>query len=222
MDDMVLYPSRLQRTLAGLSLRARLGMYQAFLTHCQPTPQSTILDVGPLVADAEPPEANVLERQYPYPAQLTLLGVHDGTPLRARYPGLTYVQYTPPAPFPFAAQQFDIAYCHAVLEHVGDHAARVTFLRELQRVARQVFCTTPNRWYPLELHTLLPLLHWLPRPWHRACLRQLGHAFYAQPSNLHLLSRQDLVTLTQEVGGRWQVVPYRFLGGIANWLLLGH
>jgi hypothetical protein len=22
--------------------------------------------------------------------------------------------------------------------------------------------TTPNRWFPLEVHTLLPLVHWLP------------------------------------------------------------
>ena len=25
-----------------------------------------------------------------------------------------------------------------------------------------VFVTTPNRWFPLEVHTLLPFVHWLP------------------------------------------------------------
>jgi hypothetical protein len=25
-----------------------------------------------------------------------------------------------------------------------------------------VFVTTPNRWFPVELHTRLPLVHWLP------------------------------------------------------------
>src|SRR5258708_4616087 len=31
------------------------------------------------------------------------------------------------------------------------------------RVAGKVFVTTPNRWFPLDPHTLLPLVHWLPR-----------------------------------------------------------
>jgi hypothetical protein len=25
-----------------------------------------------------------------------------------------------------------------------------------------VFVTTPNRWFPVEVHTKLPLVHWLP------------------------------------------------------------
>jgi hypothetical protein len=26
-----------------------------------------------------------------------------------------------------------------------------------------VFVSTPNRWFPVETHTLVPLVHWLPR-----------------------------------------------------------
>jgi hypothetical protein len=29
-------------------------------------------------------------------------------------------------------------------------------------VARRGFFTTPNRWFPIELHTKIPLLHYLP------------------------------------------------------------
>jgi hypothetical protein len=35
---------------------------------------------------------------------------------------------------------------------------------EAVRVSSRVFLTTPNRWFPVELHTRLPLVHWLPRP----------------------------------------------------------
>jgi Methyltransferase domain len=220
LNESQCYHPRLHQPLAGLYLRARLDMYRAFLHYCQPTPASRILDVGPLVSADEPRQANVLERMYPYPSQLTLLGVQDGTPLLARYPGVTYVQYQPPH-FPFPDRTFDIAYSNAVLEHVGDHAARVLFLREMARVSRQVYCTTPNRWYPLELHTLLPLLHWLPRAWHRAVLHCLGHAHYSDPAHLHLLSRRDLVALCRDVPGAWDVLPYRFGGLTSNWLLLG-
>ena len=30
------------------------------------------------------------------------------------------------------------------------------------RVGKRVFLTTPNRWFPVEVHTRLPLVHWLP------------------------------------------------------------
>ena len=29
-------------------------------------------------------------------------------------------------------------------------------------MSRRFFITTPNRWFPVELHTCLPLVHWLP------------------------------------------------------------
>ena len=35
-------------------------------------------------------------------------------------------------------------------------------MREAVRVGRRVFLTTPNRWFPVEVHTRLPLVHWLP------------------------------------------------------------
>ena len=35
-------------------------------------------------------------------------------------------------------------------------------MREALRVGRRVFLTTPNRWFPVEVHTRLPLVHWLP------------------------------------------------------------
>src|SRR5919202_1557251 len=38
------------------------------------------------------------------------------------------------------------------------------------RVARRVFVTTPNRWFPLDPHTLLPFVHWLPAGPRRARL----------------------------------------------------
>ena len=31
-------------------------------------------------------------------------------------------------------------------------------------MAKAGFVTTPNRWFPIESHTRLPLVHWLPRP----------------------------------------------------------
>jgi hypothetical protein len=49
-----------------------------------------------------------------------------------------------------------------VIEHVGGEEQQKAFVREAVRVAGRVFVTTPNRWFPLEVHTRLPLVHWLP------------------------------------------------------------
>jgi hypothetical protein len=49
-----------------------------------------------------------------------------------------------------------------VIEHVGGEERQRAFVAEALRVAHRVFITTPNRWFPVELHTRLPLVHWLP------------------------------------------------------------
>lgn len=64
---------------------------------------------------------------------------------------------------PFADGAFDIAYCNSVIEHVVDPDSRRRLAGELHRVARRYFVQTPNRWFPVEPHSLLPLVHFLPR-----------------------------------------------------------
>ena len=87
----------------------------------------------------------------------------------------------------------------------------------------QAWLTTPNRWYPVDFHTLLPLLHWLPRPWHRALLRWLGQDFYAQPHNLHLLSRGEVLDLFRHskvpVSLQVRLAPFWFSGTPAIWVV---
>jgi hypothetical protein len=71
--------------------------------------------------------------------------------------------------------------------------SRLAFLRELWRVARRgLFVTTPNRWFPIEVHTVLPLVHYLPPSTFRAILRRLGREFSPMEANLNLMSRTTL------------------------------
>ena len=72
-------------------------------------------------------------------------------------------------PFPDGA--FDVVHSNAVIEHVGGRERQEAFVREALRVGRRVFLTTPNRWFPIEVHTRLPLVHWLPDPLAGARLR---------------------------------------------------
>ncbi len=94
------------------------------------------------------------------------------------------------------------------------------FIRELTRVARRaVFMTTPNRWFPVEVHTVLPLVHWLPAPWFRAVLRLLGHDMLSREENLNLLAAADLRQMCQDLGLQHRVESQRLLGMSSNLLL---
>ena len=102
---------------------------------------------------------------------------------------------------PFADRSFDYVHSSAVIEHVGDRQKQTCFLREAWRVSRKgMFVTTPNRWFPIEFHTVLPLLHWLPPRRYRRTLTTLGRDFFAREDNLNLLSRNDLARLADRAG----------------------
>ena len=98
---------------------------------------------------------------------LDVTGV-DRSP-RPGYPGARFVA-ADAAALPFGDREFAIAYSNSVVEHLPP-AERAAYAAELQRVARRWFVQTPNRWFPIEPHALLPFVHWLPRPLGRALWR---------------------------------------------------
>jgi SAM-dependent methyltransferase len=156
------------RLADAISLRSRRRKLALFLEVMGPTPATTVLDVGVdevSLGDAGGQSGctthNLLEERYPWPGRLTALGLHDGARFRERYPQIAYVQGDACA-LPFADGAFDVVYSNAVIEHVGGRERQEAFVREALRVARRVFVTTPNRWFPIEVHTRLPLVHWLP------------------------------------------------------------
>lgn len=143
---------------------------------------------------------NCLEVLHPHKRAITAVGMEDGSHLEKRYPGMRFIRVEP-GPLPFRKGEFDVVHSSAVIEHVGSRANQLTFISELWRVARRgIFVTTPNRWFPIEFHTVLPLLHWLPPETFRAILRKIGRDFYANEANLHLMSARGLRGIADEIG----------------------
>jgi hypothetical protein len=150
-----------------LTARARDRIYADFLRLCAPGPADTILDVG--VSDVVGGAANVLERLYQHPDRITAVGLGPGDDFRASFPAITYRRIEPNRPLPFADASFAIATSNAVLEHVGSTANQRFFITELLRVAQRVFITVPHRFFPIEHHTGIPLLHWSDASFRLAC-----------------------------------------------------
>ena len=80
---------------------------------------------------------------------------------------------------PFEDGSFDYVFSNAVIEHVGGPERARAMLAESRRVARRgAFHTTPDRWFPIETHTQLPLLHWLPRRMQARAFRTVGKPYW--------------------------------------------
>ena len=109
---------------------------------------------------------------------------------RPEYPG-RLVTADATERLPFADDEFDLAYCNSVIEHIQPHR-REAFARELRRVARGWYVQTPAMTFPIEPHSLLPGAHWLPRGPRRRYWR-LGVG--SDVEEINLLRRRELERL---------------------------
>ena len=183
------------------------------------TPALSVLDVG--FSDKEfSGGANYLEKHYPYPERITALGIEEPVEFRVRYPTVKVVRYDG-GRFPFADDAFDIAWSNAVIEHVGRRDRQLFFLQEMVRVSRMAFLTTPNRRFPVEVHTRTPVLHYLPKRLFDAYLRAIGKG-WASGEYMHLLGRRDLISLLRDAGvERYDLIENRLAGLVLDFVFIG-
>lgn len=196
-------------------------MYRMFEKTFPPTEENFLLDVG-VTSDDQYASSNYFELLYPHKHRITAAGIDDASFLETRYPGLKFV-HANALTLPFEDGAFDYVHSSAVLEHVGNFANQKRMIAECVRVARKgVFLTTPNRWFPVEFHTQLPLLHWLPKPWFRSILSGLGQHELAREENLNLMTAGEL-RRAAPVAKDWnfRIVHHRLLGLNSNLILIG-
>jgi Methyltransferase domain len=184
-----------------------------------PNAATSVLDVG-VTSDTRQRESNYFERFYPYPTQVTAVGTEDGSHLTGQYLGLRYQSVEPGKSLPFSTNQFDIVFSSAVLEHTGCRSSQAAFLQEVCRVGRWFFITTPNRWFPIEHHTGLPFLHFLPCAAYRAILAKTSYRYWADEAHLNILSG-DALRRMLPAGVKGQVETVRLFGLSSNLIAFG-
>jgi len=69
------------------------------------------------------------------------------------------------------------------------------FIHEIVRVAKRVFITTPNYWFPMDAHTLIPFAHWLPQKIKFWIYKKLGREYWADINHLNLLTSKGFLSL---------------------------
>jgi SAM-dependent methyltransferase len=116
----------------------------------------------------------------------------------------------------FADRSFDIVFSNSVIEHVGGEERQRQFAREIMRCGSAFFVQTPNKWFPFDLHTLLPFAHWLPQRFFRKLIRISPRFLFFKPdpgdledfSNMRLLGRKEL----QQLFPGAEILKERFCG----------
>jgi len=117
----------------------------------------------------------------------------------------------------------DLVISNATIEHVGSLEDQIKMISNVIRLSKKIFIiTTPNRFHPIDFHTKLPLIHWLPKKIHRKLLNMLNLSFFAKEDNLNLMSENDLKkALTNQNIKKYKIFHIRLFGFKSNFLVIG-
>ena len=117
----------------------------------------------------------------------------------------------------------DLVVSSATIEHVGSLKNQITKVSNMISLSKEyIVISTPNRFYPIELHTKIPLLHWLPKTLFRKILLLLNMNYFADEKNMNLLSKSDLKKILNIFSHKidYKIHNIRFLGFVSNFLVI--
>ena len=192
--DYFTYDSLLCKFRSPVSYEARKKMLYMLFQMYSPKESDRVLDLG-ASPDESLMESNLFDKEYPYKDMITVASIEDCSNIVDKYSLKEFVKLDGSNKLPFADNEFDLLHCNAVLEHVGKENQEF-FINECLRVSKKIFLTTPNRFFPIEMHSFIPLLHWLPWPIFQFFVKKLSKngEFWSKSENLFLLSSKDLAS----------------------------
>ncbi len=117
----------------------------------------------------------------------------------------------------------DLVISSATIEHVGNFKNQVKKVKNMISLSNKYFViTTPNNYYPIEFHTKLPLIHWLPKKIYRKILSLLNMNYFADEKNLNLLTKKDLNSILSIFNKKieYRIYEIKFLFFVSNFLAI--
>lgn len=119
--------------------------------------------------------------------------------------------------------QSDLVISNATIEHVGSFNNQIKMFSNIINLSRKYFIiTTPNRFHPIEFHTKIPFIHWLPKKFYTKLLKLFGLNFFANEENLNLLSEFDLKLIMKKFNHiKYEIKYIKFCFIKSNIILIG-
>ena len=117
----------------------------------------------------------------------------------------------------------DLVLSNATIEHVGSSEDQLQMISNIIKLSKKNFVLiTPNRYHPIDFHTQIPLIHWLPKNIHRKILSLIGLKFYSEEKNLNLLSVSDLRNFLNNFDNiKYEIRYIRLFGFKSNFIIFG-
>jgi len=118
----------------------------------------------------------------------------------------------------------DLVISNATIEHVGKLNNQKKMLINVCKLTKKIFfLSTPYRFFPIEVHTKIPLLHFLPKDIFRKILKMLKLNFYSKEANLNLLSIHDIQKISYNLKKKFilKLMYVRTFFFISNLILIG-
>jgi len=117
----------------------------------------------------------------------------------------------------------DLIVCSATIEHLGNFSAVKKGIDNIVNLTNKYFIiTTPNRHHPIEFHTKIPFIHFLPKEFYRKLLEFFGNEFFSKEENLNLLSKKDLINLMSNYKNiYYNINEIKLFGFVSNFIIVG-
>ena len=189
-----MHESWFDRRLKEFSRKSRAKKFELLDSLFQARPENRVLDVG---ASGEVFLRYALEDVYPHPERIVAGGyfLNEVRSARDYYPRCHFAVFDG-CTLPFPDKSFDLVFSNAVIEHIVGAGRQEQFAREIMRVGKSWFVTTPNYWFPFESHYHLPFIQFLPAGLQRPYNRALGtHIPKGRLEPLALVSARELQRL---------------------------
>ena len=112
----------------------------------------------------------------------------------------------------------DISFSSATIEHVGCRDNQKKMIENMINLSKKyIIITTPNKFHPIEFHTKLPLLHFLPKIIYKSLLNLVGYSYFAKIENLNLLSVDDLSKILNMFSNiKFKIIKIKLFGFTSN------
>ena len=176
-------------------LKSRREKFDLFIQVMRPSLENTILDVG--VSPFSRRWTNYLVIWYPFPEKITALTIEDKEKFynfMKIFPKVNLI-FGNGKKLNFPDNSFDIVFSNAVVEHTGSREEQRQFIHEIVRVGKRAFITTPNYWFPVDSHTLMPFVHYLPLRVRFSIYKKFGRESHADLNYLNLLTPGEFLGL---------------------------
>jgi hypothetical protein len=126
----------------------------------------------------------------------------------------------------YADGSFDIVFSNSVMEHLFTLENQACMALEIRRVGKAYWVQTPNFWFPMEPHFLVPGWQWMPLNARVALLRRWKCGWRGPCSNraraLKLVKEIRLLTVKElrQLFPTAKIIPEQFGGLVKSWIAI--